>query len=86
MKKSFLISACLSLAIACASALAAGGGGGGGGGGGQGCPTGSWLPSAQVCSAGGGGGFVAQAAGGLWSMNGYPDRAPVRVGSIIAAR
>ena len=25
----------------------------------------------------------AQAAGGLWSMNGYPDRPPVRVGTII---
>ncbi|HVK81512.1 MAG TPA: CoA transferase, partial [Verrucomicrobiae bacterium] len=24
-----------------------------------------------------------QAAGGLWSMNGYPDRPPVRVGTII---
>jgi CoA:oxalate CoA-transferase len=24
-----------------------------------------------------------QATGGLWSMNGYPDRAPVRVGTII---
>jgi crotonobetainyl-CoA:carnitine CoA-transferase CaiB-like acyl-CoA transferase len=26
---------------------------------------------------------TAQAAGGLWSMNGYPDQPPVRVGSII---
>ena len=26
---------------------------------------------------------TAQAAGGLWSMNGYPGQAPVRVGSII---